>query len=288
MDIAVTLDHVSKTFRDVLGRSRVEAVRGLSLEVPRGEIFGLLGPNGSGKTTTISMILGLLRPTAGHLEVLGRPPGSSDIRNRIGYLPEDFAPPDLLRGEEVLRYYGGFHAIPAPELDRRIEDALALLDMTEARRRRFRDYSKGMRRRIGLAQALLHEPELLVLDEPTNGLDPIGVQTVKTILLDLRERGRTVVICSHVLPELEVICDRIAILHRGECICSGRTADLLSAARRFQVVLDDVDRAAAESAASVLRDQGFQVTEVEPVRQSLESLFMDRVAGPEGEAGSGE
>lgn len=282
MDPAVLFDGVSKTFCGFLGRNCVEAIRGLTLEIPRGEIFGLLGPNGSGKTTSILMMLGLLRPTSGHVSVFGVVPGMGrrgavDLKRRIGFLPEEFLPPDLLKGEEILRYYGGFHEISPRELERRIEHYLDLLGMQGARARKFREYSKGMQRRIGLAQVLLHEPDLLVLDEPTNGLDPIGVQELKGILLDLKAAGRTIIICSHVLPEIETICDRIAILHEGSCICSGLTRDLLGDRDRYQLVVEAIDGERAEKAAQLLRDHDFDVSGVGRTQQTLEHLFMDRV-----------
>ena len=287
MDPAVLFEGVSKTFSGFLGRNRVEAVRELSLEVPRGEIFGLLGPNGSGKTTSIFMMLGLLRPTSGRVSVFGLVPGTGllgttrrgglDLKRRIGFLPEEFLPPDLLTGEEILRYYGGFHGIAPRELERRIDHYLDLLSMQAARARKFREYSKGMQRRIGLAQVLLHEPELLILDEPTNGLDPIGVQELKGLLLELKAAGRTIIICSHVLPEIETICDRIAILHQGACVCSGLTRELLGERDRYQLVLEAVDSEGAEKAARLLRDHDFNVSSVGRTQQTLERLFMDRV-----------
>ncbi len=252
----------------------MQAVKDLSLEVPSGAISGLLGPNGSGKTTTLLMILGLLRPSAGEIRVLGKPPGDASLRARLGYLPEEFSPPEMLTGEEILRYYGGFFPLARPLLKRRIAGLLETLDLAAEGRRRFREYSKGMRRRIGLAQALLHEPQLLILDEPTNGLDPIGVQTVKALLLELRREGRTVLISSHMLPELEEICDRIAILNRGECICAGLTRELLSSKSRQHLLLDNATPERAQAAADLLRQSGYEVGGIQPAKQSLESLFL--------------
>jgi ABC-2 type transport system ATP-binding protein len=276
---AVRFEDVTKIFRDFWGRARVEAVSGLSLAIPRASIFGLLGPNGSGKTTSLSLLLGLLRPSAGRITVLGSAPGERGVRSRIGYLPEDFSPPELLRGEEVLAYYGGLHRLGGAELRRRVDFFLELLDLEDARRRRFREYSKGMQRRIGLAQALLHGPELLVLDEPTNGLDPMGVRTVKELLRDQRAQGRTVIVCSHVLPELEEVCDRIAILHRGRLICEGPTRDLLSVRDRCRLVIRGSLEHEAAAARRLLVERGFEVLDVLPEERTLENVFLDHVLG---------
>ncbi|MBI4584226.1 MAG: ABC transporter ATP-binding protein [Planctomycetes bacterium] len=277
---AIRLEKVSKIFRDFWGRRRLEAVKALSLEIPNGEIFGLLGPNGSGKTTTLLMILGLLRPSSGEIRVLGKPPGEKSLRARIGYLPEEFSPPEMLTGEEILSYYGGFFPLARPLLKSRIAGLLETLDLAADGRRRFREYSKGMRRRIGLAQALLHGPQLLVLDEPTNGLDPIGVQKVKALLLDLRREGRTVLISSHMLPELEEMCDRIAILNRGECIGAGLTRELLSSKSRQHVLLDNAGPERAQAAAELLRQAGYEVGGIQPAKRSLESLFLAALKEP--------
>ena len=274
---AIVVDDVSRTFRSFWGRRVVTAVDGLKLEVPRGCIFGLLGPNGSGKTTTLSMILGLLRPDAGLIRVLGESPGSPEVRGKIGYLPEEFEPPEYLSGEEVLRFYGGLQAMDPQTLTSRIDSLLGTLGLEEARARRFREYSKGMRRRIGLAQALLHEPELLILDEPTNGLDPIGVGRVRGLIQECKARGCTVLLSSHILPEVEEICESIALLREGSAICAGATEELLSSKDEMEVVLRSCGFERAAEAAALLRDKGFQVDSVRAGRRSLESLFLELV-----------
>lgn len=274
---AIVVDDVSRTFRSFWGRRVVTAVDGLKLEVPRGCIFGLLGPNGSGKTTTLSMILGLLRPDGGLIRVLGESPGSPEVRGKIGYLPEEFEPPEYLSGEEVLRFYGGLQAMDSQTLTSRIDSLLGALGLEGARRRQFREYSKGMRRRIGLAQALLHEPELLILDEPTNGLDPIGVGRVRGLIQECKARGCTVLLSSHILPEVEEICENIALLREGFAICAGGTEELLSSKDEMEVVLRSCGAERATEAATFLRDKGFQVESVRAGRRSLESLFLELV-----------
>src|ERR1041385_8843900 len=226
-DRIVVFERVSRVFRGLLGRRRVLAVEDLTLEVGRGEVFGLLGPNGSGKTTTIAMLLGLLPPSSGRVSVFGGPPTARSARKRIGYLPEEFDGGGYLTGEEALHYYGGFYGLPRAEVRRSASERLERLGLAADRRRPIREYSKGMRRRIGLAQSLLHDPELVVLDEPTNGLDPIGIRSFQTLLAELRARGRTVVVSSHILPEMQAVCDRVAILNRGRAIVTGRLEDLL-------------------------------------------------------------
>jgi ABC-2 type transport system ATP-binding protein len=277
-DKVLVLDKVSRTFRGFRRRA-VEAVRELSLEVRRGEIFGLLGPNGSGKTTTIQMVLGLLAPTSGRVSLFGGSPRAKSARRRVGYLPEEFAGHEFLSGEETLLYYGGFFGLSRAELHRRAEDLLRILDLWEDRRRRLREYSKGMRRRIGLAQSLLHDPELIVLDEPTNGLDPVGIRKVKKILTDLTARGRSVLVSSHILPEMEDLCDRVAILSQGTSLITGPLTELLSRGDRLRIVV----RGAVSSAQEVqelLSANGLRVEAVEPDRRTLENLFMEVVDGP--------
>jgi ABC-2 type transport system ATP-binding protein len=277
----VKLEDVSKTYRTFLPRREVRAVQGLSLEIRPGEIYGLLGPNGSGKTTTIGMLLGLLRSNGGRIAVLGRPPGDIEARRRIGYLPEEFEAAGYLSGEEVLLYYGGFFGLGRAEVRRRAEALLRALDLWEDRRRRLREYSKGMRRRIGLAQSLLHEPDLIILDEPTNGLDPLGIRKVQSILLDLRAKGRSIVVSSHILSEMEDICDRVTILHRGRAVVSGALADLLGRPERHLIEVRGPAPAAGE-AARLLGPAGLQVEGIRPARSSLEEVFLEAVGEMDG------
>jgi ABC-2 type transport system ATP-binding protein len=269
----ISIQNVSRVFRSLFAHRRVQAVQALSLEIRRGEIFGLLGPNGSGKTTTLQMVLGLLSPTEGRISVFGRPPGDSSIRRRIGYLPEEFEATGFLSGEETLLFYGSFFGLARAEVRRRADDLLSALDLQDDRRRRVREYSKGMRRRIGLAQSLLHQPDLLILDEPTNGLDPVGIRKVKTILQDLRARGCTIVISSHILPEMQDICDRLAIMDRGRCLVTGRLGDLLERPGRHLI---DVSGSlpAPEELGALLSTKELDLKEIRPSLETLEDLFL--------------
>ena len=194
------------------------AVRELTLAVPAGEVFGFLGPNGAGKTTSMKMLLGLVRPTSGDGRVLGRGLGDPRGRSRVGYLPEHFAFHEWLEGRELLRYHARLLGLPSRDLDALVEERLQQVDLVEAGSRRVREYSKGMKQRLGLAQALLGEPALVFLDEPTSGLDPLGRRLVRDLIRDLRERGTTVFLNSHLLSEVEMTCDRVAFVKQGRVV----------------------------------------------------------------------
>jgi ABC-2 type transport system ATP-binding protein len=194
------------------------AVRELTLAVPAGEVFGFLGPNGAGKTTSMKMLLGLVRPTSGDGRVLGRGLGDPRGRSRVGYLPEHFAFHEWLEGRELLRYHARLLGLPSRDLDALVEERLQQVDLAEAGSRRVREYSKGMKQRLGLAQALLGEPALVFLDEPTSGLDPLGRRLVRDLIRDLRERGTTVFLNSHLLSEVEMTCDRVAFVKQGRVV----------------------------------------------------------------------
>lgn len=240
MSEPLVLEGVRKTFRDFWGRSTVEAVKGLSFTVGAGEVFGLLGPNGSGKSTTIKMLLGLLRRDGGDIRVFGEPPTSKRAHAAVGYLPEITYLHPFLTPRETLRYYGRLFGLGGKVLHDRVEDLLRLAGVDHVADRRVGTFSKGMTRRVGLAQALLNAPQLLVLDEPTSGLDPIGTREVKDLILGLKARGIAVLMSSHLLPDVQDCCDRILILDRGECRAQGRIRDLKESLEAF--FLETVDR----------------------------------------------
>lgn len=219
---------LTKVYRDFWGRDKVRALDDLNLTIRRGEVFGLLGPNGSGKSTTIKLLLGLIFPTRGTASVLGEPAGSTAINERIGFLPEESYLYRFLNGEETLHFYGRLFKIPRKELKRRVPALLDTVGLDEkARKRKLREYSKGMARRIGLAQALINNPDLILLDEPTTGLDPIGTREMKDLIVSLKEQGKTVLLCSHLLADVQDVCDRITILFRGKMQTLGEVRDLL-------------------------------------------------------------
>jgi ABC-2 type transport system ATP-binding protein len=217
-----------KVFRDFWRRPRVEAVKDLNLEIHPGEVFGLLGPNGSGKTTTIKMLLGLLYPTRGRISVFGKPPTDVSVKARIGFLPEDSYLYRFLVAHETLDYYGRLFRLPSRIRRERSDRLLDMVGLRHEAKRRVGEYSKGMARRIGLAQALINDPEFLILDEPTSGLDPIGARQIKDVIRELGRKGKTILLSSHVLADVEDVCDRVAILYGGQQRAGGDMGDLLS------------------------------------------------------------
>lgn len=232
MDAApvVAVEDLRKTYRSGLVRRRhVEALKGVSLAVQRGEIFGLLGPNGAGKTTLIKILLGIIRRSAGKAMVLGRKAGDRRGRKQIGYLPENHRIPRHLTGYTALEYYGQLSNLPLSEIRRKRDQMLAEVGLSGQGPVAVKRYSKGMLQRIGLAQAMLHEPELLILDEPTDGVDPVGRAEIRNTLFSLKERGTTIFLNSHLLQEVELVCDRVAVLHRGNIVHVGPVQDLTNA-----------------------------------------------------------
>src|SRR5215211_7098878 len=225
---AIHADHLTKIYKDFWGRDKVRALDDLNLTIERGEVFGLLGPNGSGKSTTIKLLLGLIFPTAGRASVLGFPAGNTEINERIGFLPEESYLYRFLNGEEILRFYGKLFKIDRKTLNKRVPTLLDAVGLdAKSRKRKLREYSKGMARRIGLAQALINNPDLILLDEPTTGLDPIGTREMKDLILSLKAEGKTVLLCSHLLADVQDVCDRITILFKGKRMELGAVRDLL-------------------------------------------------------------
>ena len=219
---------LTKVFKDFWGRSKARAVDNVDFEVRRGEVFGLLGPNGSGKSTTVKMLLGLLYPTRGHIEVFGHSPRHVATKSMIGYLPEESYLYRFLDSRETLDFFGNLFDIPAKERERRNEQLLEMVGLNQVRTRVVGEFSKGMQRRIGLAQALVNDPDLVILDEPTAGLDPIGCREVKDLILALARRGKTVILSSHLLSDVEDVCDRVVIYYGGKIQAMGTLKELLA------------------------------------------------------------
>jgi len=270
-----------KVFRGAFRRDPVVAVEGLDLAVDRGRVFGLLGPNGSGKTTTILMLLGLLRPTSGEARVLGHAAGHREARRRTGFLPEETRLYEFLSGEETLHLVGRMYGLGRAERRRRAEELLERTGMWEARDRRLQTYSKGMARRIGLAQSLMAKPELLVLDEPTSGLDPIGNREVRDLLREVAATGTTILLTSHILSDVADVCDEIAILHRGRKILAGTVAGLLENAQRLSWETDALTEQQRERIRAALESEGVALRGVRPPTRTLEELFLDALANEE-------
>lgn len=273
-DTVLETRDLTKIFKDFWCRPKVRAVGGLNIKVNSGEVFGLLGPNGSGKSTVIKLALGLLRPTKGFVAVFGRAPGSRKNKGRIGYLPEESYLYRYLDAEATLDFYGKLYNLARAERRKRARELIRMVGLSGARRRPLKEYSKGMARRIGLAQALIGDPELLFLDEPTSGLDPIGTREIKDLIIDLKNRGKTVFLCSHLLADVEDVCDRIAILYGGRVCSEGTVDELLSKKDTTQMrtpVLSD--EAIRELAEIVRRDSGSEPEFSYPVER-MESFFL--------------
>jgi len=293
------------------------AVRDLSLTIAQGEVFGLLGPNGAGKTTTVKMLMGLVRPSAGRAMLLGRPLGDREAKRRIGFLPELFRFHDWLTGEELLDFHGKLYGMSAAERRRRIPEALDLVGLAHRASEPVRSYSKGMQQRAGLAQALLNDPDLIFLDEPTSALDPLGRLEVRSIIQTLRDAGKTVVLNSHLLSEVEMVCDRVAIIHQGQLAALGPIRELIGEDLAVELVVDGERAVAVEvvgrhgtvatvepvtadrfnirvavqddDAIALMIDDlvrsGVRVYSATPVHATLEQRFFDIVAGDAWERG---
>jgi ABC-2 type transport system ATP-binding protein len=266
---------LTKRYRDFWGRERVTALRDLSIEVQPGEVFGLLGPNGSGKTTTIKLLLGLIQPSAGDAFVFGRDPGDTLAKRRLGYLPEETYLYKFLNSEETLRFYGQLFGLGGRDLKNRIDELIELVGLGHARKRRLGEYSKGMARRLGLAQALINDPDLVILDEPTSGLDPLGSEEVKHLIMHLKNQGKTVLLCSHLLADVEDVCDRLAILYRGILREYGRVDEILTASDRTVVELQQPQ---PELLARLQSEAGDSLIGVEHPRLRLDQHFRNIVA----------
>ena len=274
----VEAEGLVKVFGDFWLRSKARAVDGIDFEIRPHEIFGLLGPNGSGKSTTIKMILGLLRKSKGRLTVFDRDPTDVSIKARIGYLPEESYMYRFLNPQETLDYFGKLFGIPRQIRRRRTDELLEMVGLEGASHRAVGEFSKGMARRLGLAQALINDPEFLILDEPTSGLDPIGTRQVKDLLLDLRRRGKTILLSSHLLADVEDVCDRMVVLYGGKIRAAGTADELLCDTQRTTI---NVRRLRPETIAKVdellRKEEGVAIDRVDAPRQKLEDLFIQMV-----------
>jgi ABC-2 type transport system ATP-binding protein len=285
-DYAVVTRNLTKVYKDFWGRPKVSALDDLNLTINRGEVFGLLGPNGSGKSTTIKLLLGLIFPTKGTASVLGQPIGANEVNNRIGFLPEESYLYRFLNGEETLWFYGRLFKIPRRELKKRVP---ALLDTVgldaKARKRKLREYSKGMARRIGLAQALINNPDLILLDEPTTGLDPIGTREMKDLIVSLKNQGKTVILCSHLLADVQDVCDRITILFRGKMQTLGDVRDLCQVKDITQIEAKGLSPAQIDEVREFMRRLGAGNAQITHPTTTLEDLFV-RIVRENAGAGS--
>jgi ABC-2 type transport system ATP-binding protein len=274
-DEAVQTEHLTKVYKDFWGRDKVRALDDLNLTIHRGEVFGLLGPNGSGKSTTIKLLLGLIFASGGTASVLGHKAGSSEINEKIGFLPEESYLYRFLNGEETLKFYGRLFKIPRKVLNRRVPELLDIVGLdAKSRKRKLREYSKGMARRIGLAQALINDPDLILLDEPTTGLDPIGTREMKDLILSLKQQGKTVLLCSHLLADVQDVCDRITILFRGKMQTVGWVRDLLQVQDVTQIQAHGLSAGQIEELRQAMTRMGINDATITHPTTTLEDLFV--------------
>jgi len=304
-DLAIKTVNLTKRYSGLWSKQAVDAVKNLNLEVYRGEIFGFLGPNGAGKTTTIKVLLGIIYPTEGEAYVLGQPAGDPKNHYRISYLPETPYFYDYMTGREILTFYAKLFGIAEPERSKRVNELLDRVGLSRAADQTLRTYSKGMLQRIGLAQCLINDPELLILDEPTAGLDPIAHIDIRDMILDLRNQGKTLFISSHQLSDVERVCDRVAILNKGVMVQLGRIEELL-AGGHVEVIADKVpenavepirqlggkvslhdgrliveqpDNGSVDRVIDIVRAAGGHIVSVKPYRRTLEDLFVETIQG---------
>jgi ABC-2 type transport system ATP-binding protein len=280
-DLAVSVEGLTKVFRTPFRKQSITAVRDLNLRVETGEVYGLLGPNGSGKSTTLKMILGIVSPTSGRTQIFGSDSSEVITHESVGFLPENPYFYKFLTGAETLRFFGKLCRLRGSDLKDRVQELLDLVGLTDARNQRLSTYSKGMLQRIGLAQALINEPALIVLDEPTAGVDPAGSRDIRNLIVDLKTRGVTVLLSSHLLGQVQEICDRVGILAKGTLVREGHLEELLAIEDRTELVLEnapdklmkDIEKLAAKSKTKVIERRKSSTT--------LERLFLDATSGQE-------
>jgi ABC-2 type transport system ATP-binding protein len=272
----VVTQALTKTYLDFWGRKKKTALNALDLTINKGEIFGLLGPNGSGKTTTIKLLLGLLFPSSGNALVFNQPAAKVEKNERVGYLPEESYLYRFLNAEETLDFYGRLFNIPADVRKKRADELIEVVGLKNDKKRILKEYSKGMRQRIGLAQALINDPDLIILDEPTSGLDPLGTRWMKDLILDLKKKGKTVLMCSHRLDDVQDVCDRIAILYNGDLQEQGAVSKLVEDQRRVNVRATGLQMTDALQAdlRAVIEKHGGKLEEVGHPTTTLEDLFL--------------
>ena len=277
-ETVISAQGLTKVFKDFWGRPKARAVEGIDFDVKRGEVFGLLGPNGSGKSTTVKMLLGLLYPSGGRISVFGHSPRHVQTKSRIGYLPEESYLYRYLNSEETVDFFGSLFHIDSKERRVRAEQLIEMVGLENARRRHVGEFSKGMQRRIGLAQALINDPDLIVLDEPTSGLDPIGCREIKDLILTLAERGKTVILSSHLLADVEDVCDRAMILYGGRVQAIGTMKELLSDRNATRITSPTLSRETMDHVLKLIReDTQSQEVHVDNPTQNLENLFLNIV-----------
>ncbi len=272
---AVEIENLTKIYPIPLRRQRVVAVQKLALTVQPGEVYGLLGPNGSGKSTTLKVLLGLVTPTHGKASIFGRDSREYQSRAEVGFLPENPYFYKFLTAEETLRFYGKICGLVGKTLDDRIGDLIDLVGLAEARHRRIGGFSKGMLQRIGLAQALIQDPRLVVLDEPTAGVDPVGSRQIRDLILNLKKRGKTVLLTSHLLEQVQEVCDRVGIMARGEMVREGKLDDLVAIERQTEFIVEDANPELRAKIEKLVAESGAKFIEERRPQRTLEGVFIE-------------
>jgi len=281
MTPAINIENLTKDFPFGLSNLKLRAVDNLSLQIGDNQVFGLLGPNGSGKSTTIKVILGLLAPTLGKCEIFGVPSHDVQSRRDVGFLPEAPYFYRYLTGFEMVKFFAKVCGVDKKILLDRVQEVIEWVGLREAANRRVGTYSKGMLQRIGLAQALVHNPRLIILDEPTAGVDPVGSAEISSLILKLKEQGKTVLLCSHLLAQVEDICDRVAILNRGKLILEGEVRDLVGKKGQQSLIVEDLSPETAEATRQFLAQRGARLVNVEQPQSTLDRVFLDHVGKAE-------
>ncbi|HEV2392548.1 MAG TPA: ABC transporter ATP-binding protein [Verrucomicrobiae bacterium] len=277
-DVVVSVRALTKVFKDFWGRPKARAVDNVDFDVHRGEVFGLLGPNGSGKSTTVKLLLGLLHPTKGHIRVFAHSPRHVPTKSRIGYLPEESYLYRYLNSRETLQFFGNLFELPKKDRQGRTEQLLEMVGLSQAHMRAVGEFSKGMQRRIGLAQALINDPDLVILDEPTAGLDPIGCKEVKDLIVALARRGKTVILSSHLLADVEDVCDRVVIYYGGKIQAMGTLKELLATPDAIRITTPTLPRETMERVLELIRrDVAQDRVRIDTPSQNLESYFLQVV-----------
>jgi ABC-2 type transport system ATP-binding protein len=277
-EVVISVRGLTKVFKDFWGRPKARAVDNVDFEVRRGEVFGLLGPNGSGKSTTVKLLLGLLYPSKGFIEVFGHSPRHVATKSRIGYLPEESYLYRYLNSRETLDFFGNLFELPKNDRRQRAEQLLEMVGLSQAHLRAVGEFSKGMQRRIGLAQALINDPDLVILDEPTSGLDPIGCREVKDLILALARRGKTVILSSHLLSDVEDVCNRVVIYYGGKIHAMGSLRELLATPDAIRITTPALSRPTMERVLETIRkDVAEDKVRIDTPTQNLESYFLDVV-----------
>ncbi len=286
MPAAVSIQKLTKVYPVPLRREKVVAVRDMSFDVGEGEVFGLLGPNGSGKSTTLKVLLGLVRPSSGSAEVFGFPAGAIEARAEVGFLPENPYFYKFLTGEETLRFYGKLCGMRGAALSNRVGELLDLVGLGDALHRRIGGYSKGMLQRIGLAQAIIQDPRLVILDEPTAGVDPAGSRQIRDLILDFKRRGMTVLLTSHLLEQVQEVCDRVGIMARGRLVREGRLDDLVSVGNQTQFIVENAPPDFAAKIEALARESHATLVDARKPQRTLEKVFLEVTGQPDSPPGS--